>query len=197
MQILTEDAHNKTGLSLSYADGKMVYAKDKDGNPLIAVDESGNPIGSAEARNLLMGAINASETAKFQFYDVSGSHADLGGLRFGLNISQIEAFVAGTSPLLNPTTMGWGINFLHELSHTKIGGSLSDGSMAWGVPGPAEDRMNLIRSQMGSDYGQRMSYAARLIGGTSYLPMGPASFNILDGGSTTSAYVVQFVKTWR
>jgi len=51
-----------------------------------------------------------------------------GGLQINLNSNQINAFINGTSANLDSRTEGYGMTFFHELSHTDIGGKLSDAS---------------------------------------------------------------------
>jgi hypothetical protein len=193
---ITTDLQLQTGLVVAVVNGKMTYYKNADGTPLIATNQSGNQIGSATARSVLMGAINNTLTASVSIQAGSGSES-VSNFNFNIDPSQINAMIAGTNSSLNPATMGFGMGFMHELSHTFVGGSLGDAtifgnSRVFGVPGPNEDRMNIIRSELGADYGQRMSYSHRTIGGVNYLPFGPISCNQLKNGIPANAYTVRW-----
>ena len=135
------DAQHKTGLTVTTASGSngtvlLQYAKDSNGNPIIATDENGNQIGSAEARNLLISGIDAPDVAHLSFNSDKSSRAQIGGLMMSINPAEVQSFING-SVGVNSTTMGWAMTFFHELSHTLVGGGLSDGTKAWGSsPGP-------------------------------------------------------------
>ncbi len=195
--LITGDWAEQSGLNLSYdADGNIVYAKSSDGSPTIATDENGNPVGSEVMRNKLVSMIDNSATVDVALG--SGVESFTKGNGISLGPEQIGAFINGTSPDLNNKTMGWGMTLMHELMHTSIGGGLDDGRRSWGVPGPVEDQMNIIRSQL-NGYGQRKSYAALDLSGTQYIPMAPVSFNQLNNvvAAGPRAYVVSFIQSWR
>jgi RHS repeat-associated protein len=190
------DLQAQTGLTYSLDQtGNLVYTTDQDGNAVVSTDENGSPTGSAEARSLMIGAISASATANG--FITPGRESGGDKLGFGLGPEQIKSHIEGTGAGLNPKTMGWGTTLMHELSHTTAGGGLGDGPGNWLNPGPIEARMNIIRSQLGADYGQRLSYGARSIDGVNYLPFGPISANLLTQGVATRAYTVSYSIGWR
>jgi len=149
---LVSDLQSKTGLSLSVNQkGQLVYATDKNGNPVIATDKNGNPIGSQDARNLITGAVGNSNTVSvFQVFN-KGSQG-LPNNTLGLNPNQINSFISGASSGLNSTTLGWGMTFMHELSHTPVGGGLHDpkAGSPIGATGAVVNNMNTILSQLGT-----------------------------------------------
>lgn len=62
--------------------------------------------------------------------------------------------------------MGYGMTFLHELGHTKIGGNRRDyydfeSHGLFGQTGPNVDYMNQIRRELGPRFGERFSYPSR------------------------------------
>jgi RHS repeat-associated protein len=170
------DLEEITGLTITVSDkGLLEYAKDENG--LAIVDESVN---SSEARNMLTSAID-NEKETLLVYDVkNGSQADHGGLRMGLDNNQINGFINGATGV-NNKTMGFGMTFLHELDHTALG-SGNDDSKGLGKTGDVVDRMNIIRSQMGESWGQRLSYSALKQNGRSYIPMSPMSLSEIKDG---------------
>lgn len=136
--------------------------------------------GSQEAASFLNYAMSNSTTVNVIGTNVLGSQA--GGQLVRLNSSQIESFINGTPADLNRETMGYGIVFLHELTHTDLGQSyhnsstpLVDPSSGTGT-GFVVDYMNRIRAQLGPDYGQRTNYAALQGFGDYYIP-----FNSING----------------
>ena len=55
--------------------------------------------------------------------------------------SQINSQIASTSDGLNNKTLGYGLTFLHELSHTKVGGSFNDPQDGGFSKGPTVERI--------------------------------------------------------
>jgi RHS repeat-associated protein len=187
---LISDLQSETGLSLSVSQsGMLVYATDENGNPIIATDEKGNPGGSAEARNLIINAINATDVVETFLTPTKTSKG--AGLQLALNPKQIESFIKGVSSGLNPKTLGFGMVFMHELLHTKVSGALKDPGPTFGLTGSVVDRMNIIRSQLGPDYGQRLSYAAYPLRGSNYLPFDQAALNRLKKNSLPSTLYIK------
>ncbi len=85
--------------------------------------------------------------------------------------------------------MGYGMVFLHELSHTALGKSFYNSSsrlidIDGTVMGQVVPKMNVIRSELGANFGQRTQYAAqRGIGNLFYIPFGNQR--------------ITFIKTWK
>jgi len=153
--ILTNDLSDKTGLELSLNDsGRMEYAKDSNGDPIIRKDANGATIGSQVARDELTGIINSEENStdilvSFSRNDPQGSHSMLGSQSITLDPDQLSYFMNNTHGGLEPTTMGYGLAFFHEYWHS-IGISSEEDVM---------HNVNIIRSQLGSEYGQRLIYS--------------------------------------
>lgn len=104
---------------------------------------------------------------------------------------------------LNPSTMGYALTFFHELLHTKI--FFKEGAFQLRDPdeeskytyydlGEVVPIVNKIRRQLGSDYGQRLTYSVIGIGadklkgteyenliGKSFIPFDKASLKIVKG----------------
>jgi len=89
-----------------------------------------------------------------------------------LDMKQIDRFVSGTPRELNNKTLGLGMVSLHELYHTIAGAFFENGknyigmqlqgdTKLDGVKGPTVEFMNRIRSELGTDYGQRSQYLAQ------------------------------------
>lgn len=173
---LTTSLSDITGLNVSteIRDGRtfLSYAKDADGNPIIKTDENGNSIGSETARGMLQNLIDDKQVINVGQTDGKGSKG--GGNQIGLDFSQIQGFMNGVQGGLNKETMGYGMVFLHEFLHTGLGGSFSDRDV---VP-----KMNVIRSQLGTDFGQRMSYETIPLGGYNYIPFDSGSKSYLRKG---------------
>lgn len=106
---------------------------------------------------------------------------------------QIESFINGTSKDINSKTLGYGMTFMHEIQHTTLGGSHKDDKTAFGKTGPVVDKMNKIRGELGSDFGQRTSYQALIIsGGGTFIPFSSKAFNVMQGGISpylTGSYI--------
>ncbi len=175
MNNLTNDLQDLTGLSLCLEDnGQLNFAKDGSGTPII----NG---GSEEARNMLMSAISSTQQVKVGYHR---SKSYTAGDGIVLSDKQIESFINGTSNDLDKRTLGYGMTFLHELDHSNVGSGHID-SKILGTTGKVEDRMNIIRSQMGFKWGQRLSYPAYQMSpgdNNAYLPFNKVSLNSLNKG---------------
>ena len=125
-----------------------------------------------------------------------------GGLQININSTQINQFISGTSSDLNSKTMGFGMTFLHELGHTDLGGSKVDpqttttpnGSkiVVFGELGTNVPKMNRIRRQLGSSYGQRTSYGSMPIGRNNYLPFSSVTKSNLEKRIVPTTYFIKY-----
>jgi len=122
---------------------------------LVYNQEEVSDIGSIKARDFLKGLISSKEVIAVGTSE-NGSKADLD--EFVLDFAQIQDFKDGAMGGLNPLTMGIAMTFLHEALHTTVGGELDDDISGYGKIGAVESFMNEIRSELGVEYGQRLSY---------------------------------------
>ncbi|MBU3678818.1 MAG: hypothetical protein FGM32_04325 [Candidatus Kapabacteria bacterium] len=142
--------------------------------------------GSIAARTLVTGLIASPEILDVVSSGVN--EADPAKNTVGLNYDQTASFIAGTSSNLDNRTMGFGTTFLHEALHTPMGGGLDDGGA--GTPGPVENTVNVIRSQMCEPLGQRLLYGAIRVHGVPTIPFSAASLTtIQEGKQPVSSYV--------
>jgi RHS repeat-associated protein len=142
--------------------------------------------GSVAARSLVTGLITSPEM--LDVVSSGANEADPAKNTVGLNYDQTASFIAGTSSNLDNRTMGFGTTFLHEALHTPMGGGLDDGGA--GTPGPVENTVNVIRSQMCEPLGQRLSYSAIRVHGVPTIPFSAASLTtIQEGKQPVSSYV--------
>lgn len=99
LQTIMNDLSSQTGLTYSVSStGMLVCQTDSEGNAVVATDANGNQLGSATARNLMTGAIGATETAFGSIhtgYNGSGG----GGGSLALNPNQIGDFITGAMHL--------------------------------------------------------------------------------------------------
>ena len=99
---------------------------------------------------------------------------------------------------LNPSTNDASMVFLHELMHTEYGRGLTDPPKgSYGEIGEAEDIINTIREQLGSDFGKRYSYAAKEVTSGIYIPFDENSRYDLKQGLTPregSLYIQIYTK---
>ncbi|NCP58749.1 MAG: hypothetical protein GW839_00400 [Flavobacteriales bacterium] len=189
---IVKDLQSKTGLTFTLKDGKLVYKKDADGNAIISKDADGNDIGSSEARGLVTGALNNSKIVNLEFGEIKeGSgvsfETDDGQQYIALDPTKIQGMIDGSSKGLNNTTFGFAMTLMHEIDHTDIGLSKTGHgaeSTTFGLTGTVVDRMNKIRRQLGSSYGQRMSYASLNSYGSNYIPFSSSSLSILRSNPT-------------
>ena len=189
---IVKDLQSKTGLTFTLKGGKLLYKKDSDGNAIISKDADGNDVGSSEARGLVTGALDNSETVKLEFGDIKeGSgvafETDDGQQYIALDPNKIDGMISGSSKGLNNTTFGFAMTLMHEIDHTNIGISKTGHgaeSSTFGLTGTVVDRMNTIRRQLGSSYGQRMSYPALNSYGSNYIPFSSSSLSTLRSNPT-------------
>jgi hypothetical protein len=108
------------------------------------------------------------------------------------NPNQMSGFMQSAVGV-NRLTMGWGMTLFHEYFHTKAGGGVKDpprGHM-WMVKSDADEFPNEIRSELGPDWGERVSYGAKEIDGVHYLPMTKDAMNTLEAGKIPeSGYIL-------
>jgi len=193
---ITNDLQAQTGLSYTISsDGNLSYAKNKDGNPIIGkiTSASGNSVlqGSATARDLMIKVINANGVIDVGFGKTTG--AVKGTDVIGFNPQQIEGFINGTYNMDN-RTLGWGMTLIHEITHTNIGGGLSDIPYN---PAPTVDFMNNIRGELnaqGGNYGQRLEYFGSRINSSVYLPFNHNSKVLVGAGLVPFGANNQFLK---
>lgn len=185
------DLNAQTGMTFSMsASGQLVYQKDANGNAVIATttDANGNTVqvGSAEARNIMMSAINNTTTVT-AMVSPGRSAAPLGGTVFGINTTQINAFMAGANNV-DPKTLGYGMTLMHEILHTAVGLSQPD-AKGFGNTGAVVDRMNIVRQELnsqGGNYGHRTSYEGLTFsptGNPAYIPFDNSSLRSLQNGN--------------
>ncbi len=125
-----------------------------------------------------------------------------GGLQINLNSTQINQNILGTSSNLDSRTLGFGMTFLHELGHTDIGGKRVDPTtttspsgtktVPFGELGTNVPRMNIIRRELGSSYGERTSYGSLPIGGHKYIPFSGQSKTDLERGLVPANSYIQY-----
>ena len=146
-------------------------------------DTHNNNLGSKTAREMVISAIESGLTVRVfadDRYETSGKE-----LIINMNEKQIEHFISGTTPDLNNTTLGYAMSFLHELGHTEAGGNRRDEEKnKFGIPGSNVEFMNIIRSELGREYGIRQSYVAVTFPNSTsgYLPFGFDSFISIELG---------------
>jgi RHS repeat-associated protein len=203
---VTNDVQTQTGLTLTVdpTSGQMTYATttNKRGKKVAAVatDANGKKVGSRTARKMITKAIDNKNTVNVYATNKMGSMG--GGLQININSTQINQLISGTSSNLDSKTMGFGMTFLHELGHTDLGGSEVDpqtfttpsGAKAvnFGELGTNVPKMNRIRRQLGSSFGQRTSYGSMPIGGNTYLPFSTGAKSDLERGIVpANSYIKQ------
>ncbi|MDL2297211.1 RHS repeat-associated core domain-containing protein, partial [Bacteroidales bacterium OttesenSCG-928-E04] len=152
--------------SLSELTGLNVTTTERDGKTFLSYEtKDGEPTGSEDARNQLTSIIdNKDQVINVQNSDKTdiGSYAQ--GNTINLDSKQIQTMMDNMQGGLNPETMGYGMSFLHESFHTKLGGNLDET--------PTISRMNTIRGQLGTDYGSRISHEFIDMGNIFYLGFG-------------------------
>lgn len=153
-----------TGLSLCVGDdGQMSYDTDENGKPVVNTNEEGKKVGSKRARKDLMKAINSKETLTVTDKDGQGSYGYVAKNEINLSPTQIKEMMNNVSGGLEKESVGWGMSFYHEYSHTPMGGGTSDPPKNQIVEsgksittGGAVDYTNSIRGQLG--YMKRSTY---------------------------------------
>ena len=193
VQKVIDDLNEKTGLVL-FLDGSynLVYKKDQNGNAIIT-KKNEKEMGSKTARTMLINAITDKETVKVF---AQNNYLSKGkGNTINIDGNQIDSFITGTSQDLNQSTLGYAMTFLHELGHTSIGGGREDEEkIRYGFPGSNVEYMNIIRAELGPDYGVRLSYvASSTTDSTSfYLPFGQDSFISIYLGITPTHHFIKY-----
>lgn len=146
-----------TGLTLTADDsGNLTYKTPK-----------GKLKGSKRARKMLMKAIDHEETVTVKDNRGGGSAVTTMDPsrpieeqnEINIAFDQLDRFVKGTSSDLDSKTYGYGMNLLHELGHTRVGGRKED----WAEGdvhklGSNVKNVNKIRKELGPSYGQRVDY---------------------------------------
>jgi hypothetical protein len=79
-----------------------------------------------------------------------------GGTIINMNPDQVLSWINGVQGGLDPLSVGWGINIMHEIYHTKFGFSIGHEEEIFGDVGNVESQANKIRNQLGLP--ERMSY---------------------------------------
>ncbi|MBS1912964.1 MAG: hypothetical protein JST22_13340 [Bacteroidetes bacterium] len=158
-QWLITDLQNKTGLTLNIdeANHRLLFQKDASGNPLVTAG-----IGSALARQWIIDAIESGVVVPVDLDYHSKGECQFNGddQTVYLSPKQINTFIAGAHNV-DPTTMGWGISFIHETLHSSVEptmGGLNDDLSKFGAIGGVENFVNRMRAELGPQYGQRLSY---------------------------------------
>lgn len=176
-QLLTEWS-KLTGLNLSVAaDGTLVNGGVTTNKGI-----------SKTARKEILEMIKADGNVYVDFTTVSASrtnNASDGSKNsfITLNVESVAKDVSGTSKDLNKMTSGLGMTAFHEMGHTFLHGKVphSNAEMTgFGVIGSIDKRMNQIRSEMGTNWGQRMSYTYVGVNGYNYIPMSSASLKAIQ-----------------
>ena len=166
------DLSEQTGLSLSIKNSDdrftLEYAKDDNGNAIV-MENDGVQMGSSDARNQLTNMIDDTDRALVSLRPNNrGSGVPGGSNIIYLDPIQINSHINNVSAGLNSKTIGYGMTFLHETYHTRIGGGLPDTNIDYGK-GPTVEKMNTIRQQLdnnplnrtmgnGTQYGERKYY---------------------------------------
>ncbi len=172
---LTNSLSKITGLFVSteVRNGRtyLSYAKDANQETMIQTDKNGKAMGSELARSILMDIIDDDVNVVKITQSSSGSRGGTikGEHQIALDGNQIKGFIKGVRGGLNSETLGFGMTFLHEFSHTDLGGALSDKANV--------TKMNIIRKQLGADYGERKnSNKGTAINGINYMPFDAGSY---------------------
>ncbi len=166
------DLSEQTGLSLTLnRDGDLNYEED------VIFGNGEIELGSSEARTLLIDAIDHDDTVSVFNKPGQGSGVPALLLNDGSKVKtntiyfdhlQVDSQISSVSEGLNSKTLGYGLTFLHELSHTIVGGGLSDPTNSI-EKGETVERINKIREQLdanplnkilgdGTQYGIRNFY---------------------------------------
>lgn len=83
------------------------------------------------------------------------------------------------------------MTFLHESFHTDLGGSFKDEPYN---PGPVVEKMNVIRQDLGPNWGQRLTYHALPMFGQAYLPFNGDALMMLYRGYPLGGLLPKDVK---
>ncbi len=139
--------------------------------------------------NSKIGRWNATDLKSVSVnYSTNGSGTEVGTYSIRFDPDETEMFMHGVSGKLNNNTLGYGMVFLHELLHTGLGISQPDATN-FGDPGPVENEMNKIREQLGSSYGQRLSYTSLTINSKRFLPFDKDALEVMK--NTYQKYIMR------
>ncbi|HRK06112.1 MAG TPA: RHS repeat-associated core domain-containing protein, partial [Chlorobiota bacterium] len=181
------DLTDITGLPLAdNGQGKLVVAH----GPVMG--------GSQTARELLTTAIESTETVYLSLGNIkkASQGGEFGGHSVvGINPFQVRDVINGARGGLDSRTMGFGMTFLHELSHTRLGGSLTDATSPGNPEGDVEKRMNVVRTELGASWGQRQTYVAVQDGNYYEIPFSKAGMLLNEAGKPPIGPSVRFTKT--
>ena len=148
--------------------------------------------GSETARSILSALIkNESDRVPVIMGTAMTSGNWFGKNTVYLNPLQIRDFVSGTDGV-NSMTMGFGMIFMHEVVHTDVMGDTKDPVDGRGAIGIPDMVGNQIRLELGSDWGQRESYAPYLIDGIYYFPFSDNAIECLESGIVPDGGYVKF-----
>ncbi|MDO6812238.1 DUF6443 domain-containing protein [Tenacibaculum soleae] len=196
-QQIVDDLTKVTGLmlNLDQKSGMLTYAKNEDGEAIDNghVSEDGEfTAGSETAKKDLISAIDNKKKGYGRIQ--TRSKAGRGGSLINIGPKQVEDFINGTKNM-NKTSLGFGMTFLHEMQHSAFGLGVGDDKSAFGRTGKVVDRMNTIRKELGSSYGQRTSYMGMNLGGSkTYIPFDKGAKRRLSSGSTPSSKSQKFIE---
>jgi RHS repeat-associated protein len=156
--------------------------------------------GSETAQKMLSKAISDKQTINVGQWTKSLMSKKGTGVPPGTNnvifnpkqMSQLEKNATGISKI----AQGTGMTFLHEIHHTNIFGSLTDGpnKRKLGNLGQVVPKVNNVRRELGMSV--RTSYAAKKIGGSAYFPYSTGSLgeirrNIVPSNKYTKQKVIK------
>jgi RHS repeat-associated protein len=177
---MRNDLESITGLCLGTSNSnKLTYEINPDATQF-----------SQEARDFLISAIE--DKTRDVLVRSTTSNGESRGGDFGqisiiqLSKSQIDGFINGAFGL-DSRTMGYGMTFLHELDHTSVGSGgatlhSTKEKSDFGALGSTVNRMNKIRGEMGSSFGQRLSYARK----DGYIPFSVFDLGLMKRGLNPS-----------
>ena len=175
-----------TGLSFKYSDDGL----------LEIIGKSETYKGSETSKDWIENAINDPGTVRVWLTQVEGLNSIAVGNDVRLNVSDIMAYVEGTSSDLDKNTMGLGMVFIHELLHTPLGLNERDGTVTFGELGPIVKEENKIRQELSdvynSNYGIRSSYPSIVVNGSRFLPMSTNSKTLLGKYTVPSFGVIKY-----
>lgn len=189
---LINDLQNKSGLTLvTDENGNVTYTK-KDGKAVVSRDENGKRTGSKAAQKALIKLIDSKHKVSVDGTD-GLTRTDMDGPNPNLiliNPQQMQNQIDKTSKDLNQTTFGYALTFFHEVAHTAYGGAgidpPSSGENPFEQAGRQEILPNLIRRQLGAEYGQRVTYGSYYDKNTkkNFFPWSPKTLRQLKLGNT-------------
>jgi len=169
---------------------------------------NGKEIGSKTARKDLLKAINHKDVVSVKDNPGGKSRVELDSNNNYTNILKLDSNEINNqvnSNDLNPLTSGIGMTFMHELGHTPVGGGLHDpigqGLSSDLYVGQVENRLNKIRSELGTDFGARMVYKNFRVNmsredpkGQLYQAFSPISLGQLRNGQSPTTMFIQIIE---